>query len=971
MPRCLDASLPSSVRSQIQHELTLIDQLNYAHYFLTVHDLVVYARSRGILCQGRGAAANSAVCYCLGVTSVDPERIDLLFERFISKERDEPPDIDIDFEHERREEVIQYIYAKYGRHRAALTAEVVSYRGRSAVREIGKALGLSLDLVDRLAKNIDWWAGTPVETEQLVALGLNPADPTLQRLMQLSVELQGFPRHLSQHVGGFVMANRSLCEMVPIENAAMPDRTIVEWDKDDIDAVGMMKVDVLGLGMLTVISKAFGLVQQKASRQRGIEATREEQTLLAHDTIATNTSPYSGTHHGPHQDVLRPCGVAEGDGPGVHDLCGDGGDASSRAVRADVADAQRCRFDSFEHRGRLRTSDAAGVPALSQDRARVTGGSLDATGARHPPEHAETEHRSPEPRGGGSEDPPLPHREAGSQTRPAASLNTLAPSMPRCLDASMPRRLELHTVPAEDPTVYAMLQKADSIGVFQVESRAQMSMLPRLKPKCFYDLVIEVAIVRPGPIQGDMVHPYLRRRNGEEDVHFFNDVVKQVLGKTLGVPLFQEQAMRLAIDAAGFTPGEADQLRRAINAWKTRGNKIHAFGQRIIDGMLAHGYPRKFAETCFEQIKGFSGYGFPESHAASFALLVYVSAWLKCHHPDAFTCALLNSQPMGFYAPAQLVRDAQNHGVTVREADVNHSAWDCTLEPQEGIEASRHQGNKGAVPLIPRSLDASLPSPPSIPRSLDASMPSSTLMPLRLGLRQIKSLRQSEAQLIVDAVKEHGPFRSIESLWRTSGVRAATMKTLAAADAFRSMGIDRQAALWEVRKLKDEDAPLFADVMGNREGDHDSAAALPPVAPMRHVVQDYDTTGLSLKRHPIAFIRDWLDEAGVTPAAELQDEKLWPTGEIITVAGLCLVRQRPGTASGVVFMTLEDETGISNLIVRPAIYDTFKQAARHSGAMLVKGRVERQGLVVHVLAHRITSLDDRLRGLLVASRNFR
>ncbi|MCW5766815.1 MAG: error-prone DNA polymerase, partial [Phycisphaeraceae bacterium] len=506
--------VPEKVRAQILHELALIDELRYAPYFLTVHDIVRFARGRRILCQGRGAAANSAVCYCLGVTSVDPDRISLLFERFISRERNEPPDIDIDFEHERREEVLQYIYGKYGRDRAALTAEIISYRGRSAVREIGKALGLSLDCTDRLARNLELWSDGTVPPERLAEIGLDPADPTIRRLAALCRQAAGFPRHRSQHVGGFVISRGPLCETVPIENAAMPDRTVIEWDKDDLDAMGLLKIDCLGLGMLTCIRKTMELV---------------------------NAAP----------------------------------------------------------------------------------------GPPRPP-------------------------------------------------------LELHTIPPEDAGVYDMICRADTVGVFQIESRAQMSMLPRLRPRCFYDLVIEVAIVRPGPIQGKMVHPYLRRRNGQEPAWYPDERVRAVLGRTLGVPLFQEQAMALAIVAAGFTPGEADALRRAMAAWKRKGDLIVRFGRKIIDGMTARGYSTEFAERCVEQIKGFSEYGFPESHAASFALLVYASCWLKHHHPAAFGAALLNSQPMGFYAPAQIVRDAQEHGVEVRPIDVNASRWDCTLEHPPG-----------------------------------------------------------------------------------------------------------------------------------------------------------------------------------------------------------------------------------------------------------------------------------------------
>ncbi len=798
---CL-ACVPRSVRRQVEHELRLIDELKYAPYFLTVQDLVVYARSRGILCQGRGAAANSAVCYCLGVTAVDPARIDVLFERFVSRERDEPPDIDIDFEHERREEVIQYIYRKYGRDRAALTAEVISYRGRSAVREVGKALGLSLDCVDRLAKNMDWWdkgvlgpggkgaregAGEPRSHQRLRELGINPEDASIQLLIELATEILGFPRHLSQHVGGFVMTRGPLCESVPIENAAMEERTVIEWDKDDIDALGMLKVDVLGLGMLTCIRKCFDLVAEES---------------------------------------------------------------------------------------------------------------------------------------------------------PGAAKLTLA------------------TVPAEDPAVYEMICHADTVGVFQIESRAQMSMLPRLRPCCFYDLVIEVAIVRPGPIQGDMVHPYLRRRNHEELVSYPSEAVKKVLGKTLGVPLFQEQAMSLAMVAAGFTAGEADRLRRAIAAWKSRPNAIQGFREKLIDGMISRGYSLEFAERCFRQIQGFSGYGFPESHAASFALLVYVSAWLKKHHPTAFAAALINSQPMGFYAPAQIVRDAKEHGVEARAVDVNWSGWDCRLE--ESGKVAEWQSGKAEESGCSGSF--------ALPLCHSAALQLSPA--LRLGMRLVRGLSEADARAAEAAVRERGLFRSVEALWRASGVRVSALRKLAAADAFGSMGLDRQAALWHIRELKDETLPLF-----DHPGQVLPPAPLPPTflppipRPLR-VVQDYAAIGLSLKAHPVSFMRETLAGRAVTPAAELRDESCWPTGSRIAVAGIVLVRQRPATASGIVFMTIEDETGIANLIVRPKIYQRYRRAARHGVMVLAQGRVERQGEVIHVLVNRINSVDDELPELVAASRDF-
>jgi error-prone DNA polymerase len=755
--------VPESVRERILHEFDLIRDLNYPAYFLTVEDIVRFARSLGILCQGRGAAANSAVCYCLGVTAVDPARIDLLVERFISKERDEPPDIDIDFEHERREEVIQYIYQKYGRERAALTAEVITYRRRSAIREVGKALGLSLDCVDQLAKSGDWWDKGIVADKRLRELGLNPRDRTIRTAISLASELCGFPRHLSQHVGGFVITQGPLCEMVPIENAAMPDRTVIEWDKDDINELGMLKVDILALGMLTAIRKTIDLV--------------------------------------------------------------NGWD-------------------------------------------KATGGNGE---------------------------------------------------------------LQFHTVPAEDPAVYDMLCRADSVGVFQVESRAQMTMLPRLKPRCFYDLVIEVAIVRPGPIQGNMVHPYLRRRDGTEPVVYPNEDIQAVLGKTLGVPLFQEQAMRLVMVAAGFTAGEADGLRRAMAAWKRKGHMFESYGKKIISGMLARNYTHAYALRCVEQLKGFSEYGFPESHAASFALLVYVSAWLKKHHPAAFAAGLVNSQPMGFYQPAQLVRDAQEHGVKVLPVDVNRSKWDCTLEPS-------HDSTRLTSPA------------------------------LRLGMRLTKRLRAADAQKIVAAVERNGPFPSVHALWRVTSARVGTLRALAEADAFGSMCLTRQTSLWAIRQLRDDGLPLFDSLEPDEK-----PTSLPKMMPSRLVVFDYASIGLSLKAHPVSFLRPRLDAIRVTPTGRLKDERRYPQNSAIAVAGLVLVRQRPATASGVVFITLEDETGVANLIIRPNVYERCRKAIRHSTGIIAWGHVERQGLVVHVVVERVENVRERVSDdahVAVASRDF-
>ncbi|HKQ47151.1 MAG TPA: error-prone DNA polymerase [Phycisphaerae bacterium] len=766
--------VPEKVRRQIEHEFTLIEELNYAPYFLTVHDLVRYARSRGILCQGRGAAANSAVCYCLGVTAVDPDRINLLFERFVSRERDEPPDIDIDFEHERREEVIQYIYEKYGRDRSGLTAEVITYRSRSAVRDIGKALGLSLDAVDRIAKRVHDWHEDGLSAQKLTALGFDAYDATQRLFLWLVDQILGFPRHLSQHVGGFVISRGPLCELVPIENAAMENRTVIEWDKDDIEALGILKIDVLGLGMLSCIRKAIALIDH---------------------------------HHG--------------------------------------------------------------------------------------------------------------------------------------------RSFTLASIPSEDPNVYDVICAADTVGVFQIESRAQMTMLPRLKPRCFYDLVIEVAIVRPGPIIGDMVHPFLRRRNGEEPVIYPDEKIKQVLGRTLGVPLFQEQAMALAIVAAGFTPGEAEKLRRTISAWKSRGkDSIPRYRHRFIEGMVGNGYERKFAEQCFERLKGFSEYGFPESHSASFALLVYASAWIKCYYPAAFAAAMINSQPMGFYAPAQIIRDARDHGVEVRPVDVNWSEWDCTLEEQ-GL---RDLGIEG----IREELMEPAPSPPQS---------------LRLGMRMVKGLREADARAIVEAVRQHGPFASMVDLWRASEVSASSLHTLALADAFGSMSLDRQQALWSAQSLRGKPLPLF-DAPQRASEPQDRAADLPPTSAPREVARDYHTVGLSLKAHPLSFLREALAKRRILTAAQIRDERCCPHGRWASVAGVVLFRQRPGTAKGVMFMTLEDETGRADLIVRPRVYQRDAAAALYGQIVIAKGRVERDGQVVHILASRVEEITSKLLALPSMSRDF-
>jgi error-prone DNA polymerase len=762
--------IPADVAKRLNEELALIEELKYAHYFLTVHDVVAYAREqKNILCQGRGSAANSAVCYCLGITEVNPNESQLLFARFISANRGEPPDIDVDFEHERREEVIQYIYGRYGRHRAAICATVIHYRSRRAIREVGKVLGLTEDVTAALAKTVWGHGGDRLPDDHIRQAGLDPANPAIRQAVALADELIGFPRHLSQHVGGFVLTRGPLDELVPIGNAAMDKRTFIEWDKDDIDTLGLMKVDVLALGMLSCLRRGLDLMQR---------------------------------HYG--------------------------------------------------------------------------------------------------------------------------------------LD------LRLATLPQGDRAVYDMLSRADSIGVFQVESRAQMSMLPRLRPQNFYDLVIEVAIVRPGPIQGDMVHPYLRRRDRIEPEHYPSPApehgpaneLQEVLKRTLGVPLFQEQAMQIAITAAKFTPDEADGLRRAMATFRHTG-KVHLFRDKFINGMAERGYDRSFAEHCFSQIEGFGEYGFPESHAASFALLVYASAWIKCRYPDVFCAAILNSQPMGFYQPAQLVRDARGHGVEIRPVDVNDSTWDCTLEPAAD--------GKHAV---------------------------------RLGFRQIHGLNKDELEKLV-AARGNG-FASIERLAATSGISRFTIERLAEADAFRSLNLDRRQALWTARRLDMIGARPRRTASNNAASVSTAPDALPlltahlsdelfpeptvtlPAMPLsEHVVEDYVATGLSLKAHPVKFFRERLTALGALPNAQLRSEAV-PQDSIVTVGGLVLVRQRPGTSKGVVFMTLEDETDIANIIVWPKVFEQNRRTVMTARFLAIRGRLQRVGLVIHVVAESFTDLSSLL-----------
>jgi error-prone DNA polymerase len=737
--------VPAPVEGALAHELNLIQKLNYAPYFLTVHDIVRFARSRGILCQGRGSAANSTVCFCLGITEVDPARFDLLFERFISPERDEPPDIDVDFEHERRDEIIQYIYAKYGRERAGLASAVTTYRSRSAIRETAKVFGLSEDVI--VALNALSW-GREKEPGRAEAAGLDPCDPNLAMSLQMAEEISGFPRHLTQHSGGFVITRDRLDEVAPLMNTAMDDRTTIEWDKDDLDALGLLKIDVLALGMLTALAKGFRLLEK---------------------------------HYG--------------------------------------------------------------------------------------------------------------------------------------------QALRLSTLPAEESCVYAMIQRADTIGVFQIESRAQMSMLPRLKPAQFYDLVIEVAIVRPGPIQGDMVHPYLRRRQGLEPVAFPSSELEAVLGKTLGVPLFQEQAMRIAI-LAGFTPAEADKLRRAMATFRRVGT-IQTFQTRMIEGLAAKGYDREFAARCFRQIEGFGEYGFPESHAASFALLVYASCWMKCRYPDVFLAAMLNAQPLGFYSTSQLVRDACEHGVEAREVDVNASDWDATLEAAAlGTLHRRHASMAGDIVATHA---------------------------VRLGLRQINGAREEEMRRLVE--RRGAGYDSVRDIWLRGGATLPGLEKLAEADAFRSLGLDRREALWAVKALNrvgdQDDLPLFAAVRPERDAEPD--AKLPPMPLGAHVVEDYRRLSLSLKAHPVAFMRSRLAARGVLRTEALEGT---PGGQRVIVAGLVLVRQRPGTAKGVIFMTIEDEAGVANIIVWPKVFERMRALVIGARFVAVAGRLQNERGVIHVVAEK-------------------
>ncbi len=945
--------VPQRVRSLIEHELQLIGELNYEPYFLTVWDIVEFARSRNILCQGRGSAANSAVCYCLGITCVDPGRIDLLFERFVSAERNEPPDIDVDFEHERREEVFQYIYDKYGRDHAGIVAEVITYRPRSAIRDVGKTLGLSLDRISALAKKHEWWDDNALPAAFLREVGFDPNDRTLRMLRQLVRQIVGFPRHLSQHVGGFVITRSPLCEMVPIENAGMPNRTFIEWDKDDINALGILKIDCLALGMLTAIRKCLGMINDRVGGGREEGKRREEGTEGRRDEDSYGFE--LGEQRDADQDLSGLDCVAEGDAAGQASLRDDPGHARNGTVRTDGADAEDSGVGSVEHRRGIRSRPRRGLHKISAHCARLVDGATNTNDSgRETGSHPDppTNSRPPvgnRPSASGPDPQPGTKTEidsSPSRPSPSPSLPSSLPSAPSSLCPLVPQSLppsppsSLHTIPPEDPLVYDMICRADTVGVFQIESRAQMSMLPRLKPRSFYDLVIEVAIVRPGPIQGGMVHPYLRRRSGEEQVTYPSPAIREVLKRTLGVPLFQEQAMRLAVVAAGFTPGEADQLRRAMGAWRRNGD-ITRFRTKLIDGMKTNGLSEEFAERCFKQICGFGEYGFPESHAASFALLVYVSCWLKRYHPAAFCAALINAQPMGFYQPAQLVRDAREHGVEVLPVDVNYSGYDCRMEEEKGW---RDVGTEGARSRRPEHWGAGGPA-------------------VRLGMRLIKGLSRTYVDSIEIAQRDR-PFTSVADLARRSGATPATLARLAAADAMRSLGLGRRRALWQVLALgRGQDPPLLADCEPDEPEPN-----LPDPSLAEVVLADYQNLGLSLNAHPLALVRKDLKRMRVAQARTLKHAR---QGQWLKVAGLVLVRQRPSTAMGIVFCTLEDESGVANLVIRPKVYDRYRAAARAAVALIAEGRIERTNDVVHLQVATLTDMSRALASLSNVSRDFR
>jgi len=949
--------LPDKVRTLIEHELVLIRRLKYEPYFLTVWDIVKFARACGILCQGRGSAANSAVCYCLGITSVDPDRIDLLFERFVSAERNEPPDIDVDFEHERREEVFQYIYDKYGREHAGIVAEVITYRPRSAIRDAGKALGLSLDHTDALAKKHEWWDENAVPPDFVREAGLDPADRTVLMLRKLVRQLIGFPRHLSQHVGGFVITRGPLCEMVPLENGAMPGRTFIEWDKDDIDALGILKIDCLALGMLTAINKCFRLLQRyhgEGTWDRVIKGTRDQGNKGSRKATR-------GADNGKQEYLSGLDCMAKGDSAYQAGLSSLADHAASGKIRSHNADAARRRFSSEQYCRGKRPAVNPRLSSFFEHRPRFVGGVGDAD---HHCARTEDDRQYGISDGvttGNAANSPGPYRKspkkADEANQAALTVPAFSSATPRSLDPSIPRSLE--SVPPEDPAVYDMICRADTVGVFQIESRAQMSMLPRLEPRRFYDLVIEVAIVRPGPIQGGMVHPYLRRRRGEEPVTYPSEAIKEVLHRTLGVPLFQEQAMRLAVVAAGFTPGEADQLRRAMGAWR-RSGEITRFRAKLIDGMKKNGLSEEFAERCFKQICGFGEYGFPESHAASFALLVYVSAWLKRYHPAAFCAAIVNSLPMGFYEPAQLVRDAREHGVDVRGVDVNFSGYDCRLERRVGT-AHRFQPTITNPSRDREGAKVGTTHQHCVSHRCDDPSTWGLGGPaVRLGIRLVKGISPAQVERIEHAQRD-GPFTSVADLAKRSGVSRATLARLAAADAVQSLGLSRREAVWKVLALADE-APMFD---GTEPAESDPN--LPIMSVKETVYADYDRLGLSLHAHPMSLIREEMSRMGVQTSKALRNSC---QGKWIKVAGLVLIRQRPSTALGIVFCTLEDETGTANLVIRPTIFQKYRRAAHAAVALVAEGRVERRGEVVHLQVSKLEDMSKALHKLRSIPRDF-
>jgi len=887
---------PERVRQLIAHELKLIEEMGVEAFFLTVHDVVRFARSRGILCQGRGSAANSAVCYCLKITEVDPSKQQLLFERFISKERNEPPDIDVDFEHERREEVLQYIYDKYGRERAALAATVISYRPKSALKDVGRALGLEPERLNRLTASLAWWDRPETWPERLAACGFDPEAPVSRQLTRLTTELVGLPRHLSQHVGGMVISDAPLHHLVPVENAAMAERTIIQWDKDDLETLGLLKVDCLALGMLTVIRKALGLIAERP----GAGGRECVEGLGARGQERGKGLGARGQGSGSIGESFNSTEMAE---------------ALQLVGRGYTPDG-RCQ-DQTPDVGRVRPTYARPeIPGRSQTRTPA-------------PNHPEPCPLTPEP-----------------------SPDTCPPT-PDPSSAPSPTPRSLAEIPREDPATYAMLCRGDAIGVFQVESRAQMAMLPRLKPRCFYDLVVEVAIVRPGPIQGEMVHPYLARRENPEAVRYPSPELEDVLKRTLGVPIFQEQVMQIAMTAAGFTPGQADQLRRAMAAWKRRGG-LEPFREQLVEGMLARGYSLEFAERIYSQIRGFGDYGFPESHAASFALLTYFSAWLKCHHPAAFACGLLNSQPMGFYAPAQIINDVRRHGVSVRPVDVRFAGWDC------GLEALRDQGSgvRGQGDSVPMSGPGRRPCKADLRNGHDEAARHAGPA-IRLGLRMVKGLQADSAERIVAARAERA-FADVQDLAVRARLDRGQLKALAEAGALKGLAGHRRRARWEALAVQ-------------RQGDLLDAAPIAeprtPMAPpdaLSELLDDYARLGLSLAHHPVALLRRILSKR-VRSARTLRDTA---DGTPVEACGLVTHRQRPGTASGVIFLSLEDETGIINVIVWPKLIERYRKEVLQGQILRVVGTLQNAQGSQHLIAKSLHSEDHRLANLSAGSRDF-